>query len=160
MLTGFIKQKEPPRRWQSLHGVKLFSDLTRRECRIVDTLLHERAYLPDEVVFDEGDEGQALYIILSGGVLICRQGEPLGGRIAQLSAGEFFGDLALLDNAPRVAQARATEASTLAVLFREDFLKLLDTHAQLASKVTLALARHIGQRLREVVAGRFPHPAP
>jgi CRP-like cAMP-binding protein len=148
MFSGFTKQAESTQRWQQLARVALFSDLKGRELRIVDALLHEREYLRGEVIFDEGEEGQAIYIVLSGRVLICRQGEPETGRIAELGAGEFFGDLALLENEPRVAQARAIDNSRLAVFFRADFMSLLETHAVIASRVSLQLARHIGHRLR------------
>ena len=148
MFAGFMRQAETPRRWRRLAGVRIFCDLKPRELRIVDGLLHERGYIAGEVIFDEGEEGQALYIVLEGRVLICRQGDPESGRIAELGAGEFFGDLALLDDAPRAAQARALEACRLAVFFRADFMSLLDTHAAIASRVSLRLARYIGERLR------------
>lgn len=148
MLTGFTKQTRLSPRWQQLGRVKLFAGLKPRELKIVSSLLHEREYLKDEVIFDEGEEGQAIYVVLAGKVLICRQGEPVAGRIAELGEGEFFGDLALLDDAPRVAQARAAEKCRLAVLFRADFMGLLETHAVVASKISLQLARDIGRRLR------------
>ena len=146
----FSKGEDSPRLNQ-LRALSLFSTLNPRELKTVDGLLHERSFLRDEVVFDQGDEGQALYIVESGKVLICRQGQPAEGRIAELGPGRLFGELALLDNSPRAAQARAAENSTLAVLFRADFLGLLETHAVIASKISLQLARHIGQRLRETV---------
>jgi CRP/FNR family transcriptional regulator, cyclic AMP receptor protein len=146
----FSKDEDSPRSRQ-LRALSLFSTLSPRELKTVDGLLHERNYLQDEVIFDQGEEGQALYIIESGKVLICRQGVAAGGKIAELGAGRLFGELALLDNAPRAAQARAAENCTLAVLFRADFLGLLETHAVIASKISLQLARHIGQRLRETV---------
>lgn len=146
----FSKDEDSPRLKQ-LRELSLFSTLSPRELKTVDGLLHERNYLKDEVIFDQGEEGQALYIIESGKALICRQGLPTGGKIAELGAGRLFGELALLDNAPRAAQARAAENCTLAVLFRADFLGLLETHAVIASKISLQLARHIGQRLRETV---------
>ena len=93
----------------------------------------------------------ARVLIESGKVLICRQGQSAAGRIAELGSGRLFGELALLDKSPRAAQARAAENCTLAVLFRADFLGLLETHAVIASKISLQLARHIGQRLRETV---------
>jgi CRP-like cAMP-binding protein len=146
----FSKQEDFPR-LEQLRALSLFSTLSPRELKTVDALLHQRNFLKDEVIFDQGEEGQALYIIESGKVLICRQGQPSGGRIAELVPGRLFGELALLDNSPRVAQARAAENCTLAVLFRADFLGLLQTHALIASKISLQLARHIGQRLRETV---------
>ena len=91
-----------------LKKLSLFVDLTHREMKIVDGYVHERSYLKDEVVFDEGEEGQAIYFILKGNVLICTQ-QPEAKTIATLEQGSFFGELALLDSAPRSAQARAAD---------------------------------------------------
>ena len=88
-------------------------------------------------------------VIISGKVLICRQGEPETGRIIEIDAGVVFGELALLDNVPRSAQARAAEDCVLASLSRGDFESLLDTHAVTASKISLQLARQLGRQLRD-----------
>lgn len=146
-------------RQQQIRALSLFATLGPRELRVVDGMLHERSYLENEIVFDEGEEGQALYIVMSGKVLVCRQGQPEAGRIAELEPGMLFGELALLDNAPRSAQVRAAENSTLAVFFRADFLGLLETHAVIASKISLQLARFIGRRLRETVGAGTGRPA-
>ncbi|HEX8988113.1 MAG TPA: cyclic nucleotide-binding domain-containing protein [Rhodocyclaceae bacterium] len=140
-------------RMDRLHGLSLFADLSPAELAIVDGLLHERDYLKDEVIFDEGEEGQALYFVLDGAVLICRQGEPEKGALALLEAGNFFGDLALLENLPRAAQAIAAQNCRLAVFFRDDFLGLMKTHGVIASKISLELARTWGRRLRTAMHG-------
>lgn len=150
-LNPFRRNSTP--RMERLHALSLFADLSRRELAIVDALLHERDYLRDEIVFDEGEEGQAIYIVLAGSVLICRQGEPHSGLLATVHAGSFFGDIALLENLPRSAQARAAENSRLAVFFRDDFLGLMETHGVIASKISMQLARSIGRRLRDAVTG-------
>jgi CRP-like cAMP-binding protein len=139
-----------PKRLSKLKKMSLFVELTPREIKIVDGFIHERKYLKEEVVFDEGEDGQAIYIILEGKVLICHQGQA-DKPIATLESGNFFGELALLDDAPRAAQARAAEDCTLAVFFRGDFLSLMVSHALIASKIALQLARHLGARLRTVV---------
>ncbi len=151
-MFSFSKDEEFPRLRQ-LRELSLFSTLRPRELKTIDGLLHKRSYLQDEVIFDQGEEGQALYIVEAGKVLICRQGQPVAGRIVELGPGSLFGELALLDNSPRSAQARAAESCVLAVLFRADFLGLLETHAVIASKISLQLARSIGQRLRDTVTG-------
>jgi CRP-like cAMP-binding protein len=148
MLAFFQGRKETPR-LATLRELPLFAPLSRRELRVVDALLHERRYLKGEIVFDEGEEGQALYVIISGRVLICRQGEPETGKIIEIAAGVVFGELALLDNVPRSAQARAAEDCVLASLSRGDFESLLDTHAVTASKISLQLARQLGRQLRD-----------
>lgn len=140
--------KESPR-LKRLRSISLFQDLSVRELVIVDLLLHERRYLAGEVVFDAGEDGQGIYFTLDGRVGIFPPGhddEPL----AELGTNSFFGELALLDDSPRMAQARALDDSTLAVMFRGEFVGLLQTHALIASKISLQLARHLGQRLRSI----------
>ncbi|MCM2289060.1 MAG: cyclic nucleotide-binding domain-containing protein [Sulfuritalea sp.] len=162
-------------RLERLHGLSLFVQLTPAELQIVDGLLHERSYLEGEVIFDEGEEGQAIYIVASGEVLISRQervdagGESSeqaahprrrqgdSGRVAQLGPGTFFGELALLDNSPRSAQARAAAPCQLIVFFRDDFVGLLDTHARIASKISRQLACHLGARMRSMALSISAH---
>ena len=136
-----------------LREFPLFKDLTRQEMAIVHGLLHERNFLADEVIFDAGEEGQAIYIVVDGSVLICRQGHADDGVIATLEPGQCFGELALLTNGPRLAQARAQTACTMLVFFRDDFSNLLKTHVMIASKLSLCLARHASERLRAAVQG-------
>lgn len=181
-MVNLFRPKTTTPRQERLHSLNLFVNLTPGELQIVDGLLHERDYLEDEVIFDEGEEGQAIYIIAAGEVLICRQG--LGdagraghpgateqaafrprrrqgdtGRVAQLGPGTFFGELALLDDSPRSAQARAASACQLIVFFRDDFVGLLDTHARIASKISRQLACHLGARMRTMAlsVGAYHH---
>lgn len=143
-MFGFFKSPEMSPRLLRLKESALFASLTPLELNIVDGLMHERRYLGEEIIFDEGEEGQALYLVMSGRVIISRQlGE---GRevVAELAPGAFFGDLALLDNSPRNAQARALDNCELAVFFRADFMGLMETDAAIGYKIALALARHIG----------------
>lgn len=174
MVTLFQPKKNSPR-VDRLHELSLFVDLTPAELVIVDSLLHERNYLEGEVIFDEGDEGQAIYIIASGEVLIARQDQGLHvdghdhtvsiqrrrqgdtGRVAQLGPGTFFGELALLDNSPRSAQARAASPCQLIIFFRDDFVSLLDTHARVASKISRQLACHLGTRMRAMALSMSAH---
>jgi CRP-like cAMP-binding protein len=151
-LNPFRRHNSTPR-LEKLRSLALFVDLAPNELAIVDGLLHERDFLKDEVIFDEGEDGQGIYIVLEGSVLICRQGEPETGRLAILDNGSFFGDLALLENLPRAAQARAAENCRLAVFFREDFLGLMETHGVIASKISMQLARTMGRRLRDAALG-------
>lgn len=154
MIFGFLKSPELSPRLLRLKDSALFASLTPLELNIIDGLMHERRYLADEIIFDEGEEGQALYLVMSGRVIISRE---LGaGRevVAELSAGSFFGDLALLDNSPRNAQTRALDNCELAVFFRADFMGLMETDPVIGYKISLALARHIGRRLRDWMTGK------
>jgi CRP-like cAMP-binding protein len=86
-----------------------------------------------------------------------RRRQSDSGRVAQLSPGTFFGELALLDNSPRSAQARAASACRLIVFFRDDFVGLLDTHARIASKISRQLAIHLGARMRSMAQAMGNH---
>ena len=149
-MLGFLDRRKETPRLGTLRQMALFSTLSRSELRVVDGLLHDRTFLKDEVVFDQGEEGQALHVVITGSVLICRQGEPETGRPTQIGPGGMFGELALLsENAPRALQARAAEDCVLASLSRGDLETLLETHAVIASKILLEFTRHLGRLLVE-----------
>jgi CRP/FNR family transcriptional regulator, cyclic AMP receptor protein len=147
-MRGFLQWHKETPRLGTLRKPLVFATLSPSELRVVDGLLHERSYLKGEIIFDEGEEGQALHLVIAGRVIICRQGNPDAARIAEIEAGVVFGELALLDNMPRSAQAVAAEDCVLGSLSRADFESLLDTHAVIASKIALQLARHLGRQLR------------
>lgn len=151
-MLGFLRPA-PGSQLEDLKALSLFANLSLGELKIVQGVLHEREYLAGEVIFDEGEQGYALYIVRTGRVLICRQGRP-ASAIAELGPGSFFGELALLDSAPRTAQARALEPCRLAVFFGSDFLALLETEAKLSNKILLQFARHLGARMRGTMIGQ------
>jgi CRP/FNR family cyclic AMP-dependent transcriptional regulator len=151
-MLSLFKPSPLTQRLQALKKMSLFVDLTRREMKIVSGFMHERSFMQDEIVYDEGDEGQALYFILEGKVLICPQGQK-EHPIAVLESGSFFGEVALLDGLPRSAQVVAADNCKLEVLFRGDFLGLMSSHAVIGSKIALQLARHLSLRLRDA----FPY---
>lgn len=134
-----------------LQGVALFSTLSPRELKVVSTLVHQRSILAGEVVFDEGEEGQAIYVVLSGEVMICRQGR-MDAPIATVGAGRIFGELALIDGGPRSAQARAIGDCELGVMFRGDFENLMESHAAIATKISFQMARHYAGIIRQLAA--------
>jgi CRP-like cAMP-binding protein len=153
LLFGFLK---PPPLSPRLHRLKnsaLFGSLTPVELTIVDGLMHEKRFLTDEIVFDEGEEGHALYMIMSGRIRITRVAEGEEITVVELGPGSIFGDMALLDDSPRYGTARAIENTELAVFFRADFMGLMATDAVIGYKISLALARLLGQRLRDWMRG-------
>ena len=152
MLNPFARGNQWPEHLRDLKRMALFAELTLREMKIVDGFMHERSYLAREVIFDEGLQGEAFYVVLEGEVVICKQGQETR-PLATLSAGSFFGELALLDDAPRSAQARAADNCKLLVLFRGDFLGLMQSHGLIASKIAMQLARHLASRVRTMSRG-------
>ena len=148
MLFGLPHTRNP--RLQLLKNVVLFKDLSMRDLAMVDGMMHERQYLADEVIFDEGEEGQGLFLVLSGRVkIVLPSNAP--SFLLELGPGAFFGEVALLDQSLRTAQARAVEDTQIVVLFRAEFYSLLETHSAIASRISFQLARVLAARLRQSV---------
>lgn len=149
----FQKSTANPR-LRMLKNVVLFKDLSTRDLTMIDSLFHERRYIAGEIIFDEGEEGQGLFVLLEGSVKISRALSPVDSHI-NLGPGSFFGEVALLDESVRTAQARAVEDSFVVALFRAEFYSLLKTHSAIASRISFELARVLASRLRQVV---LTHP--
>ena len=156
MLFGLPHTRNP--RLQLLKNVVLFKDLSIRDLAMVDSLMHERQYLADEIIFDEGEEGQGLFLVLSGRVkIVLPSNAP--SFLLELGPGAFFGEVALLDQSLRTAQARAVEDTQIVVLFRAEFYSLLETHSAIASRISFQLARVLAARLRQAVINSEHHKA-
>src|SRR5215472_16131891 len=94
-------------RIQFLMTMPFFDRLSKRQLKTVSDVMFERTYDTDELIFEEGQPGAALFLILDGKIAIeiCR--ENSWTHLAILERGAFFGEMALLDDTPRSANARA-----------------------------------------------------
>lgn len=140
----------------SMKKIPLFHDLTQKELRRVEESLYLRRYRQDEFVFREGEPGLGMYIIHSGSVSIQRTGNA-GTEglqpILELGPGDFFGEMALLEEHVRLVSAKAHSPSELLGFFRPDFLTLAHYHPRLGCKLLLALGRVIASRFRASLTG-------
>jgi CRP-like cAMP-binding protein len=135
-----------------LKSIPLFFGFTNKECQVVLRTAQEKCFPKDKVIFREGQRGDALYIIISGSVLIEKQ--PLLKSTGALSTlhfktGDFFGELAVFDTGPRTSNARTLEKTTVIVLMQQDFLRLLKK-SSLALKFLKNCIQVIAQRIRHV----------
>ena len=131
---------------QVLENVPIFEHLTEKELSEVVRLTHERTYKKDEHVFKKLAPAEGMYVILDGGVLITDSDSET--VFATLESGDFFGELALLDEEPRSASAISTMPSRLIGFFRTDLLTLMKRSPELGNKILLNLSRILGERLR------------
>src|SRR5215469_8745754 len=135
-------------RIQFLKTVPFFDRLSQRQLKTVADIMFERTYDTDETIFEEGQPGAALFLILDGKIAIeiCR--ETSTTRLAVLESGAFFGEMALLDDTPRSANARALERTRTLALYRNDLTGLRHRHARTACQIYRSLATMIADRLR------------
>ncbi len=134
---------------KTMRLVPLFADMNDSELREFEKLIHRRTFKANETIFWEGEPGVGMYIIQRGVILIFKHA-PGEGReeLATLRNGEFFGELALLDETPRSATAVAKEPSDIIGLFRPDLFELLERKPRLGNKFLFQLASIIGERLK------------
>lgn len=131
----------------SLDSIALFSGLSEADMAAISSLAVTRSFPKNTLVIYEGDTSDSLYVVLSGKVKVFLSDEE--GKEVTLNlqgAGEYFGELAILDEAPRSASVITTEDTKLAVLSKAAFEKCMEQH----STIALAIMRGLARRLREL----------
>ncbi len=122
-----------------LKHVPFFEGLDRRELAAVAQQADEIDVRSGKVLARQGDIGQEFFVIVDGTAEVSRGGEAVG----TLGPGDFFGEIALLENSPRVATVTAKTPLRFFVLTSQDFRHLLDENPKVERKVLHALARRV-----------------
>jgi CRP/FNR family transcriptional regulator, cyclic AMP receptor protein len=147
----------------ALRGCPLFAPCPDGVLADVGRRLRHRHFRRNEVIFHQGDPGDALHVIQQGAVkILLPSAEGDEAIIATLQPGDFFGELALLDGRPRSATATTVEPTETLSLPRDVFHELLDKHPELRDALFAALAtllRRITKHVEELhfldLAGRL-----
>ena len=126
--------------------------LSAGELQILATLSTEERYAASDLIFAEGDHGTKLYIVLDGKVRISKLIPGVGEEaLAILERGDFFGEMALVDDKPRSADARAHEAGTVVLAIDKRVLDDILAHDLKSAEQFLSIVcRILCQRLREI----------
>jgi len=128
----------------------LFEGLSDEALSFISQQIVTRSYRAGEVVASEGSLGDCLFIIKSGAVdVILRRGSPNQLKIAKLSAGDFAGEMSLIDSQPRSASLVASQDSQILILHRSTILDLHTKDFNSFMNVIVNITRRIGARLRE-----------
>ena len=134
---------------QFLSRTPLFAKLSPSECAILATHCESKQVDAGQIVFAEGDFGDAMYIVKQGALNIFKK-DLLGDvRIAEIRPGGLVGEMALVDGKPRSANVRASEATRLLSLSRASYGELKKAHPQVATKFQDELLLLISSRLRQ-----------
>jgi CRP-like cAMP-binding protein len=133
----------------ALESVGLFSRCTSRERRTIARHAQTASFPPNTDLVIEGEPGDALFIILSGTASVVRD----GGEVAEVGEGSYFGELAILDGAPRSATIRTKTDVKVAVLGIRMFRTLLREVPDLAEQLLVGLAEQLRTAQAKVAAG-------
>ncbi len=132
-----------------LAKVPIFSQLTQKELRRLGAIVHKREYAAEEYIFRQGDPGLGMYVVQDGQVeIVMTDADGQQKNLAVLKAGDFFGELSLLDESPRSASALAKGYSHIIGFFRPDLIDLLNRSPKSGTKILFKLGEVIGTRLR------------
>ena len=147
-----------------LGKIQIFAGLTPPALELISRVTTQETHGLGTLIFKHGDPGDKLYVILDGRVRISRNVPGMGEEaLAILGPGAVFGEMALLDEAPRSADAHVHERCRLLAVPKDAFEDLLFLHKDLAYEVLWSVVRMLTQRLRETndkltflsVSGKF-----
>ena len=125
-IAQIVSESTSRRILESLHNVPLFEGLEEEDLQRIADVSTTHALEEDEILFEEGEEGDAFYVVMRGAVAMLKSGP--GGtqeKLAIARDGDTFGEMALLNQAPRSATAKGVEKSHLLAVSREAFEDLL-----------------------------------
>jgi CRP/FNR family transcriptional regulator len=136
---------------EKLRKLDVFRDLTFKEALEVEELLHERVYEKGEIIFEAGDIGHGIFVVVSGKVRVDLPPEVLKNTLIEFGPGEMLGELSLFDEAPRTATVVAVERTLMVALFRAEFSSLLIKNTKIGVKVLVRLSTTMCGRARRLL---------
>lgn len=126
---------------QILKAIPFFAQLADEDLQAIAEKVQMQYFGPGQVVFEQGDYGEEMYIIKRGKVEIVRD----FGVIAELSDHAFFGEMALVSEEPRNATIKAVTEVEVLVLKKDDFRELLETKPAIATEVSYEVVKRANQ---------------
>lgn len=121
-----------------------FSELAPEDLRLIGSYGAAKAYPKNSILINEGDESDALYIILEGRVKVYVSDSEGREVILNIQGpGEYFGELTLIDEAPRSASVMTLENAAMSVVSRSGFQHCIAEHPELALKLIRVLSRRV-----------------
>jgi CRP-like cAMP-binding protein len=135
----------------SLRACPLFQTLSSDQLGRVSSISTRRELPGGASVFTEGSHGDEMFVVLSGRVRISKRLPGVGEEaLAILEPGAYFGEMAMIDDSPRSADALAHTSCVLAVVKREELEQLMFVDKDLANVLLWTLVRTLSGRLREM----------
>ncbi|MFH1957914.1 MAG: cyclic nucleotide-binding domain-containing protein [bacterium] len=135
---------------KTLFRINFFSAFSSGEIDMLVGKFHKFACLKGKVIIRENQAGEAFYVIYKGAVAVLKKQSFFKKKtVATLSAGDYFGEIALVSDEPTSATVKAVEESVLFVLFRHDFQEILRQNPKLTSVIrSVAAGRKLENKLQ------------
>lgn len=130
-----------------LKSISIFSGIPDSDLKAIETLSVTRTYPKNTVIINEGDQANAMYLVVTGKVRVYVSDESGKEFILNtMGPGDYFGELALLDDEVRSASVITTEKSTFSIIYKDDFSKVILSHPNIA----LVLLKNLSNTVRQL----------
>ena len=136
-----------------LKKVQIFSDIPEEELDIIESEMRVREYKAGELLFKEGDPGDEMYIVIAGRVsvfVIDNEGEEVS--LYEMAKGDFFGEMSIIERAPRSASCRVIQESVFLIFHADDLMRITVSMPECAAKIMNKMLSIIVERLMHVGA--------
>jgi CRP-like cAMP-binding protein len=132
-----------------LRGSQFFGDFPLQEIETLTDYLRAYSVAAGTVIFRERDRGGFMCLVIDGSAEIFKQDNKYGSkRIAQIEPGKTIGEMTLVDGEPRSATCICPVQSTLVMLTREQFVRIIREHPSLSVNILLKIVTMMSRRLR------------
>lgn len=139
-----------PEKILHLRGIQIFEGLSVGELAAIASVTEEIVFPPGETVIREGEPGDTMYLVIKGEVSVLKGQQGDGGtkeiELDRIRAGDYFGEMALVEDVVRSATVRTSQESTLLVLDKQEFAEIVKEYPQIA----LHICKVLSQRIRKL----------
>jgi len=127
----------------------VFQDFSDKEVAVLSKYVEEKSISAPTPLFLENMPGESMFIIISGAINLAKMlGEGETETLMTLGPGDFFGELALVENGPRQVSALTAQDSQLLVIKRSGFEKMMEEAPQVAVKVVIGMYKTVTNRIK------------
>src|SRR5260221_6034604 len=144
MATNLVPDSEAQFTSSELRRIKLFADMTDEDIAILSEIIEPVTCRVSQIIVSAGDVGDCMFLVMQGEFRVTLVAQGREALLAKLEAGDFFGELCLLDESNRSADVVATMPGRLLRFSRAAFQQLVDTRPPVAARLMMGILRTVG----------------
>jgi CRP-like cAMP-binding protein len=128
----------------------LFKDFSDKEIAVLSKFFEEKTIQAPTPLFLENMKGESMYIVVAGAITLSKMlAEGEHKTLTTMGEGDFFGEMALVEDGPRSVSAIVAQDAQVLVLRRKEFEKLMEEAPKVAVKVVIGMYKTLSDRIRE-----------
>jgi CRP/FNR family transcriptional regulator, cyclic AMP receptor protein len=150
MATDLVPDNDARFTPAQLRRIKLFADMTDEDIAVFGQVVEPVTCRPSQIIVRAGEDGDCMYLVMQGEFRVTLVSQGHEALLAKLEAGDFFGELCLLDQSNRSADVVAATPGQLLRFTRTAFQELVIAQPRVAARLMVGILRTVGSRLRKM----------